>query len=133
MVQSLDSTTFIAGYYYTSFQNGGKTEYYNLTQFQVNNASQLDDYYSRVLDQKPTDARCAFPCWDEPLIKATFNMNMVSRENTINISNMPAMTEYPGNEFEEDLRITFFPEGEVDGWKITRFDRTPRVSSLCSS
>ena len=38
----------------------------------------------------PIDARRALPCWDEPLLKATFSVTLVSRKGTVNLSNMPA-------------------------------------------
>jgi aminopeptidase N/diadenosine tetraphosphate (Ap4A) HIT family hydrolase len=37
-----------------------------------------------------TDARRAFPCWDEPAFKATFDMTMVVKDKTLtSLSNMP--------------------------------------------
>ena len=85
---------------------------------------------------KPTAARRAFPCWDEPLLKATFTVTMISRADTVNLSNMPAISEE-----------VYMPEGGVlgeksplgdllpsvtiqdDKWKVTRFQTTPPMSS----
>ena len=37
---------------------------------------------------QPTDARQAFPCWDEPAIKATFDVTLVVPHDRVALSNM---------------------------------------------
>ena len=44
-----------------------------------------------------TDARRAFPCWDEPAIKATFDVTLVSPVKTVALSNMPVIKEVCSN------------------------------------
>ncbi len=61
---------------------------------------------------EPTDARRAFPCWDEPSLKASFSVTMVVPEHLAAISNMP----------EESVAA----EG---GKKIVRFAETPPMST----
>ncbi|KAI6109871.1 hypothetical protein F5141DRAFT_1117209 [Pisolithus sp. B1] len=110
------------GYYKSSFQHDGSTKSYALTQFE------------------PTAARRAFPCWDEPLLKATFAIAMISRADTVNLSNMPAMSEevctagMTDNEGNALLalfsKLGFHDEVQVkDEWKITRFKTTPPMST----
>lgn len=105
----------MTGYYKSSWEHEGKTKHYALTQFE------------------PTAARRAFPCWDEPLLKATFAITMISRADTVNLSNMPATSEevyepnaiVPGD-IAELLSSTLNQE---DKWKITKFETTPPMSS----
>ncbi|KAF8797340.1 zincin, partial [Phlegmacium glaucopus] len=103
------------GYYKSAWEKEGRTEHYALTQFE------------------PTSARRAFPCWDEPLLKSTYTITMISRENTVNLSNMPAMSEElieRGVNVPDDLRdILDSTKNDSDKWKITKFETTPLMSS----
>ncbi|TFK42895.1 peptidase family M1-domain-containing protein [Crucibulum laeve] len=108
-------TGSMMGYYKSSWEHEGKTKYYALTQFE------------------PTAARRAFPCWDEPLLKATFGITLISRADTVNLSNMPATSEdvlSSGVQVSEDIKdIVSTLENEKEKWKITRFETTPPMSS----
>jgi aminopeptidase N len=59
-----------------------------------------------------TDARRFFPCWDEPVFRARFQLTAVVPENWLAVSNMP---------IESDKKI--------DGGKEVRFAATPPMSS----
>ncbi|KAK7047289.1 Aminopeptidase 2 mitochondrial [Paramarasmius palmivorus] len=86
---------------------------------------------SSDISKKPTSARHAFPCWDEPALKATFAMNMVSIDNTVNLFNMPAFSE-ESYDASEDLYGLFPSAGSEQknkSWKITRFGTTPKMST----
>ena len=37
---------------------------------------------------QPTDARRAFPCWDEPALKATFDVTLIVPKDRVALSNM---------------------------------------------
>src|SRR5213083_1615874 len=59
-----------------------------------------------------TDARRFFPCWDEPVFRARFQLSAVVPENWLAVSNMP---------IESERKI---PEGQE-----VRFQLTPSMSS----
>ena len=61
---------------------------------------------------EPTDARRLFPCWDEPIFRARFQLTAVVPDNWLAVSNMPV---------ESQKKI---PKG-----KEVRFAATPPMSS----
>ncbi|KAI0693908.1 leucyl aminopeptidase [Cytidiella melzeri] len=116
-------TASMVGYFCQVWEDQGKTKHYTLTQFQAS---------------MPTDARRAFPCWDEPLLKATFGIILVSRAETVNLSNMPATSEEeytPSLTDSTDVvswissKFSELTTGEADKWKITKFQITPLMST----
>ena len=62
---------------------------------------------------EPTDARRMFPCWDEPVFRATFDLTVVLPAEKTAVSNMPA---------ERETRL-------ADGRKEIKFARTPPMAS----
>ena len=61
----------LLGFYRSQYQQNGKTKYLATTQFEA------------------ADARRAFPCWDEPKAKATFEISIIANNKFSAISNMP--------------------------------------------
>ncbi|KDQ18450.1 hypothetical protein BOTBODRAFT_28829 [Botryobasidium botryosum FD-172 SS1] len=119
-------TDNMMGYYLSSAPHEGKKRNYALTHFE------------------PTAARRAFPCWDEPLLKATYTITLISREDTVNLSNMPAIEEHSlaQKDSPEDetslgrlsrILASFVanepPATANSGWKVTKFQKTPPVST----
>ncbi|KAF8831487.1 hypothetical protein HHX47_DHR1000653 [Lentinula edodes] len=108
-------TGSMTGYYRSSFEEEGKTKYYSLTQFEASFLS-------------ATDARTAFPCWDEPALKAKYTITMVSKSDTVNISNMPITSDKVFSPSDHaDLKTLFVDLNEE--WKISKFETTPLMSS----
>ncbi|KAK3599710.1 hypothetical protein CHS0354_037183 [Potamilus streckersoni] len=84
------------GLYLSRYQNGiGQTVYIATTQFQ------------------PTDARKAFPCFDEPAIKAEFDITLVRQGHMKALSNMPIIRNTTRD----------------GGWVADHFQRTPAMST----
>jgi aminopeptidase N len=85
----------MAGFYRSRYVSGGKEKYAVVTQFEE------------------SDARRAFPCFDHPEKKATFDIEMIIPEDLVAISNGPIVEERPLG----------------DGRKFVRFQEMPRMST----
>ena len=86
----------LKGFYRSRYQDTeGNEQYLATTQFEA------------------TDARRALPCWDEPALKATFQVSMTVPSNLTAVSNTPAVSE----------------SNAGNGLKTVSFAETPRMST----
>lgn len=65
----------LVGFYRSKYKYKGKEKHLATTQFEA------------------ADARRAFPCWDEPEAKATFDVSLIVDNNHTAISNMPVISK----------------------------------------
>jgi tricorn protease interacting factor F2/3 len=85
----------MVGFYRSKYEHSGQAKYIAVTQFEER------------------EARRAFPCFDHPSKKATFDVEFVIDENLKGIANTPIIEEKKlGN-----------------GKKLVRFERTPKMST----
>ncbi|CAB9521650.1 Tricorn protease-interacting factor F3 [Seminavis robusta] len=86
--------------------------------------SQYTDLQGRCITMastqfEPTDARRAFPCWDEPALKATFQMTVILPNHQLQaISNTPIISSHTTMSTSNQTLI-----------KTVRFDKTPKMST----
>ncbi|OCT86838.1 aminopeptidase Ey [Xenopus laevis] len=88
----------LAGFYRSEYRERNVTKIIATTQMQA------------------PDARKAFPCFDEPAMKATFSITLKYRQPYKAMSNMP--------EISKELVVE---NGQQ--WMISKFDKSPRMSS----
>lgn len=83
--------------------------------FRFQEPSKEGDRYVASTQFQPSDARRAFPCFDEPALKATFDLSIEVESGQQVISNMPVQkTE---------------PSPKKAGRNIVHFERTPVMST----
>ncbi|BFZ61020.1 hypothetical protein YB2330_002078 [Saitoella coloradoensis] len=100
----------MSGFYRSKYELDGKTQYMFSTQFEA------------------TDARRAFPCFDEPALKATFDCTVTVPDELTALGNMPVKSEKPAKDGKKGGEKGPGPEG-AEGLKIVEFERTPVMST----
>jgi aminopeptidase N len=99
--------TDMAGFYRSNYTDAdGKKQVMASTQFEA------------------LDARRAFPCWDEPAVKATFSVALIVPKELTAISNMPELstTFLPGGKKRVDFDISPKMSTYLVAWAIGHFD-----------
>jgi aminopeptidase N len=81
-------------------------------------AKEDDHHYMFSTQFEACDARRAFPCFDEPNLKASFEFEIEIPEDQVALSNMP------------EKAVT---KGSKDGLKKVSFEKTPAMSTYVSS
>eukprot|EP00795_Rhopilema_esculentum_P013378 gene13378-4237_t len=79
-----------------------------------------EEKYCAVTQFEATDARRAFPCWDEPAIKATFDIKLVVPKTGVALSNMNIIDESDFSE-DENLRVLTFARTPVMSTYLVAF------------
>ncbi|XP_051168569.1 uncharacterized protein LOC127286235 isoform X2 [Leptopilina boulardi] len=93
------------------FNSNSETGFYKNSYIDEKN----DTTYFALTQFEPTFARQAFPCWDEPALKASFKIAIKHYSNYTALSNMPAIKGKPIH---------------MDNGKIwTKFEKTPLLST----
>lgn len=87
----------LAGFYRSEYMEGGNKKVVATTQMQA------------------ADARKSFPCFDEPAMKASFNITLIHPNNLTALSNM----------LPKDSRTL----QEDPSWNVTEFHPTPKMST----
>ncbi|KZS95403.1 hypothetical protein SISNIDRAFT_438916 [Sistotremastrum niveocremeum HHB9708] len=117
------------GYHYSSYESDGQTVFYTAT------------------ESAPIYARAVFPCMDEPSLKATFAIHMISRIGTVNLSNMPVESEELCDSVNTKSGVLMGAYSFLlaklrlgggsglsggssgDAWKTTNFKTSPKMST----
>jgi aminopeptidase N len=105
----------MAGFYRSAYTApGGERRHMGVTQFEA------------------TDARRAFPCWDEPSLKATFSVSLRVPADRTALSNMPPKSSVLSSAVPDggDKKgASSASQKGPPGWKDVTFERTPLMST----
>ena len=86
---------YMQGFYRSQYSVNGETRYMATTQFES------------------TDARLAFPCWDEPAIKARFRVWLTTPVGFTAVSNMPVVKKLTISDHGESKNRFEFDESPI--------------------
>ena len=86
---------YMQGFYRSKYFIDGEERYMGTTQFES------------------TDARLAFPCWDEPALKARFRVILTTPLNFTAVSNMPVLQKKTVEKHGEKKVVYEFDESPI--------------------
>lgn len=84
---------------------------------------------------EPFDAHRAFPCFDQPSIKATMTLSTVVPHDHVSLSNMHEVAEFTNSSDAMESGHFMKHHGfesliqELGDYKITKFGKTPKIAS----
>ena len=79
-----------------------------------------EHHYMFSTQFQPCDARRAFPCFDEPALKASFELSIEIPDDQIALCNTP----------HKETTVSSRPGGLKDWkWKVVKFERSPVMST----
>ncbi len=102
----------MAGFYRSEYEENDQQCHMFVTQFEA------------------TDARRAFPCWDEPALKATYDVTLIVPSNLTALSNMPVESETIKS-VDAKGPDAKGPDSKGPGvpMKVVKFKTTPKMST----
>jgi len=87
-------------------------------------SSEKKEVFAGVTQFEAVDARRAFPCWDEPAVKATFTLEITAPKHLAVLSNMPHsnITEHDNNTKTVSFEKTPIMSTYLLAWAIGEFE-----------
>ncbi|XP_030829988.1 puromycin-sensitive aminopeptidase [Strongylocentrotus purpuratus] len=79
-----------------------------------------EERYCAVTQFESTDARRAFPCWDEPAVKATFDITMVAPKDRVVLSNMNSISDETSPD-DPSLKVVTFGTSPIMSTYLVAF------------
>ncbi|GAA5820394.1 hypothetical protein JCM11491_005474 [Sporobolomyces phaffii] len=140
---TISEGTYKLGCRWDGILDGSLAGYYAATHVDHVEGTQKKTRYTMTQFQ-PCDARRAYPCFDEPDLKATFSISLISRVGTTSLSNQSVDSSRrlkDGGAFPRTPLLTeaFFSstteDHQTDGdeWEIVHFKVTPRMSTYLAA
>ena len=121
--EEITAPSIVLSINFTGIMNGAMAGFYRskykpVTEPAADTPTDGDFHYMLSTQFESCDARRAFPCFDEPNLKATFDFEIEVPKGQTALSNMPVKSER---------------DGSHSGLKFVSFERTPVMSTYVST